>query len=57
MTTKAITVKQYAKMEGVEYTSTIYNRISRGTLKSIKIDGHTYVYPKSDKTIKKPRRK
>jgi len=50
-----LTIKQYAEIEGVK-TSAIYNRIERGTLKSIKLDGEQrYVYPSTDKTIKKPR--
>lgn len=52
-----LTVKQYAELQGVK-TSAIYNRMSpkRGTLKYKVIDGLTYVYPASDKTIKKPRK-
>lgn len=50
------TIKQYAEIEGVK-TSAIYQRITRGTLKTKIIDGLTYVYVKSDKTIKKPRSK
>lgn len=49
-----LTVKQYAELQGVK-TSAIYNRIARGTLKS-KFDVVTWVYPNSDKTIKKPRK-
>ena len=49
-----MTIKAYAKAEGVK-TSAIYNRISRGKLEST-FDGITWVYPKSDQTIKKPRK-
>ena len=50
-----LTVKQYAEVEQVS-TSAIYNRIRRKTLKSIIIDGLTYIYLNSDKSIKKPRK-
>lgn len=50
------TVKQYAEIENTK-GATIRMRIKRGTLKSRKIDGLTYVYVNSDKTIKKPRKK
>lgn len=50
------TIRQYAEMEGVK-TSAIYRRTKRGTLKKKIIDGLTYVYVNSDKTIKKPRSK
>lgn len=50
------TVKQYAEMENTS-GATIRMRIKRGTLKFKKIDGLTYVYVNSDKTIRKPRKK
>jgi len=50
-----LTIRQYSIAEGVT-TSAIYNRIRRKTLKSIKLDGEQrYVYPNTDKSIKKPR--
>jgi len=51
-----LTVKQYSEAEGVT-TSAIYMRIKRNTLKSIVIDGLTFVYLNTDKSIKKPRKK
>lgn len=53
---KAVSVKEYAKMEGCKNTSTIYNRITRGTIKAGWIHGVRVVYPATDKTIKKPRK-
>lgn len=51
-----LTVKQYALREGITVAG-VYLRIKRETLLSIKQYNRTLVFPASDKTIKKPRRK
>jgi hypothetical protein len=51
-----LTVKQYAELEKTS-GATIRMRMKRGTLRFKRVDGLTYVYIKSDKTIRKPRKK
>lgn len=53
---KKLTVKQYAKLEGITGAG-VRLRIKRGTILSKKINGLTFVFWESDKTIRKPRKK